>query len=118
MTSPSEERLLAEIALAGILAEKYNEAEDIAAWLLMQEEKYHESGKLIMVTSWHACKKYADIINILADDCNILLLPFKALSEYHLGLHHNLKKTIKTLKSTGNNELKIFAEQFEEDLFL
>lgn len=118
MINLSEERLLAEIALAGILAERYSEAESIAEWFLMHKEKYHESGKLIMVTSWHACKKYIEILNILTDECSLSLLPFKALSEYHLGLHHNLKNTIKTLKLTGNNELIIFAGQFEEDLLL
>ncbi len=80
----SDERLLAEIALAGILAGKYKEAE----------------------------------VHLLSGSCSSSLLPFKALSEYHLGLNHNLKKTIKILKSDGNNELTVFAEQFEKDLFL
>ncbi|EPW8572086.1 YscG family type III secretion protein [Morganella morganii] len=114
----SDERLLAEIALAGILAGKYKEAEAIAAWLLTQDTRYHESGKLILVTSWHACQKYTEIVHLLFGNCSSSLLPFKALSEYHLGLNHNLKKTIKILKSDGNNELTVFAEQFEKDLFL
>lgn len=117
MTDYSDERLLAEISLAGILVGKYQEAESIATWLLTQDEKYHESGKLILVTSWHACKRYTDIINLLSEECSVSLLPFKALSEYHIGLNHTLKNTIKTLKSDGNNELMAFAKQFEEDLF-